>query len=128
MFHGGTNFGFYNGCSARGNTDLPQVTSYDYDALLNESGQPTEKYYLVQQAIKEVCPDVWQAKPRVKQLVNLGSFPIQKSVSFFHTKDDMMTPVYSSYPLTMETISNGYGYLLYDFELKNYHHDNKDLY
>lgn len=125
MFHGGTNFGFYNGCSARGNTDLPQVTSYDYDALLNESGQPTEKYYLVQQAIKEVCPDVWQAKPRVKQLVNLGSFPIQKSVSFFHTKDDMMTPVYSSYPLTMETISNGYGYLLYDFELKNYHHDNK---
>ncbi len=35
MFHGGTNFGFMNGCSARGTIDLPQVTSYDYDALLN---------------------------------------------------------------------------------------------
>ena len=29
MFHGGTNFGFMNGCSARGTLDLPQVTSYD---------------------------------------------------------------------------------------------------
>ncbi len=45
MFHGGTNFGFYNGCSARGELDLPQVTSYDYDALLTESGEPTEKYF-----------------------------------------------------------------------------------
>lgn len=125
MFHGGTNFGFYNGCSARGNTDLPQVTSYDYDALLNESGQPTEKYYLVQKAIKKVCPDVWQAEPRLKELDNVGSFPIDKSVSLFHTKDDIVKSTYSSYPLTMEQASSGYGYLLYDFELKNYHHENK---
>lgn len=34
MFQGGTNFGFYNGCSARGYTDLPQITSYNYDAIL----------------------------------------------------------------------------------------------
>ena len=47
MFHGGTNFGFMNGCSARGTIDLPQVTSYDYDALLNEAGNPTAKYMAV---------------------------------------------------------------------------------
>ena len=76
MFHGGTNFGFYNGCSARGNTDLPQITSYDYDALLNEAGQPTEKYYAVQRVIKEVCPSVWQAEPRTKTLKNLGTYPV----------------------------------------------------
>ena len=44
MFNGGTNFGFMNGCSARGTLDLPQVTSYDYDALLDEEGHPTAKY------------------------------------------------------------------------------------
>lgn len=44
MFHGGTNFGFMNGCSARGQKDLPQVTSYDYDAILDEAGNPTEKF------------------------------------------------------------------------------------
>ena len=34
MFHGGTNFGFYNGCSDNHGTHKPQITSYDYDALL----------------------------------------------------------------------------------------------
>lgn len=37
MFHGGTNFGFMNGCS-HGTIDLPQITSYDYDAPLDEQG------------------------------------------------------------------------------------------
>ena len=44
MFHGGTNFGFMNGCSARGTLDLPQVTSYDYGALLNEQGLSKSVY------------------------------------------------------------------------------------
>lgn len=39
MFQGGTNFGFYNGCSARGYTDLPQITSYNYDAILTGWGE-----------------------------------------------------------------------------------------
>ena len=125
MFHGGSNFGFYNGCSAREEKDLPQVTSYDYDALLTEAGEPTEKYYLVQQAIKEVCPDAWQAEPRTKTLKNLGSYPINKSVSFFQTKEQMITPVASAYPQTMEQLDTNYGYLLYDLELKNYQRENK---
>ena len=49
MFHGGTNFGFMNGCSARGTIDLPQVTSYDYDGLLDEAGNPTAKYFAVKE-------------------------------------------------------------------------------
>lgn len=125
MFHGGSNFGFYNGCSAREEKDLPQVTSYDYDALLTEAGEPTEKYYLVQQAIKEVCPDAWQAEPRTKTLKNLGRYPINKSVSFFQTKEQMITPVASAYPQTMEQLDANYGYLLYDLELKNYQRENK---
>lgn len=44
MFQGGTNFGFYNGCSARGEKDLPQVTSYDYDAVLTEWGNPQRSF------------------------------------------------------------------------------------
>lgn len=125
MFHGGTNFGFYNGCSARGAKDLPQVTSYDYDALLTEAGEPTEKYYAVQKAIKEVCPEVWQAQPRTKKLGNLGSFSVTASVSLFAVKDQMMTPKTTAYPLSMEEAGSGYGYLLYSFDLKNYHHENK---
>ncbi|WP_375178471.1 beta-galactosidase family protein [Enterococcus rotai] len=125
MFHGGTNFGFYNGCSARGVLDLPQVTSYDYDALLTEWGEPTEKYFRVQKAIKEVCPEVWQAEPRKKEPMNLGTYPVKESVSLFATKDQMIQAQQAMYPLSMEEAGEGYGYMLYSVELKNYFHENK---
>ncbi|MGP6145572.1 glycoside hydrolase family 35 protein [Jeotgalibaca sp. A122] len=125
MFHGGTNFGFNNGCSARGMTDLPQVTSYDYDALLTEDGQPTEKYFAVQRVIKEVCPDVWQAEPRRKTLKALGEFPVANAVGLFNTLDTIAKPIKSTYPLRMEEAGSGYGYMLYKMTLKNYHRENR---
>ncbi len=67
MFHGGTNFSFMNGCSARGQIDLPQVTSYDYDAILDEAGNPTKKFYILQQRLKEVYPELEYAEPLVKE-------------------------------------------------------------
>ncbi|MHC5249127.1 glycoside hydrolase family 35 protein [Enterococcus sp. LJL90] len=125
MFHGGTNFGFYNGCSARVEKDLPQVTSYDYDALLTEWGAPTEKYFAVQRAIKEVCPDVWQGQPRHKTLVNLGSYSVKESVSLFQTVDKIAEKIETAYPLTFESAGSGYGYLLYSADLKNYLKENR---
>jgi beta-galactosidase len=44
MFHGGTNFGFTNGANDHG-TYRPIITSYDYDAPLDEAGNPTAKYW-----------------------------------------------------------------------------------
>ncbi|XP_075232836.1 beta-galactosidase-1-like protein 2 [Lycorma delicatula] len=50
MFHGGTNFGFMNGANQwmhKGVIDYqPDTTSYDYDALLSEHGDYTEKYFM----------------------------------------------------------------------------------
>ncbi|MFR1676938.1 MAG: glycoside hydrolase family 35 protein, partial [Fusobacterium sp.] len=43
MFHGGTNFGFMNGANYH-DEQRCTVTSYDYDALLTEAGDLTEKY------------------------------------------------------------------------------------
>jgi beta-galactosidase len=43
MYHGGTNFGFMNGANYA--PYQPTVTSYDYDAPLNESGDPTPKFF-----------------------------------------------------------------------------------
>ena len=98
--------------------DLPQVTSYDYDALLTEAGEPTEKYFHVQRAIKEVCPEVWQAEPRRKTFGSLGTFPVQNSVSLLAVKDQMMTAQETMYPITMEEAESGYGYMLYSVNLK----------
>ena len=43
MFHGGTNFGFTAGANFSDKYQ-PDVTSYDYDAPLDEAGRPTPKY------------------------------------------------------------------------------------
>lgn len=58
MFHGGTNFGFTAGANKydiKNNSDyIPQLTSYDYDAPLDESGDPTEKYFVIKKLLEEV--------------------------------------------------------------------------
>jgi beta-galactosidase len=120
MFHGGTNFGFYNGCSARDDRDLPQVTSYDYDALLNEWGNPTEKYYAVQRAIAEVCPEVEQFEPRVKEMGAYGTVEVADQVSLFSVIEDIKEPVTTTYPLPMEKLGTGLGYAYYETSLTNY--------
>ncbi|WP_025158412.1 glycoside hydrolase family 35 protein [Leifsonia aquatica] len=50
MFHGGTNFGFTNGANDKG-VYQPIVTSYDYDAPLDEAGEPTEKFWAFRDVI-----------------------------------------------------------------------------
>lgn len=64
MAHGGTNFGFTAGASGEYNKPTkfqPLVTSYDYDAPINEMGGPTEKFYalrlLIQSYTSSKIPD-----------------------------------------------------------------------
>jgi beta-galactosidase len=50
MFHGGTNFGLTNGANDKG-VYRPTATSYDYDAPLDEAGNPTAKYFAFREVI-----------------------------------------------------------------------------
>ena len=115
-FHGGTNFGFMNGCSARGVTDLPQVTSYDYDALLDEQGNPTPKYFAVQKMMETYYPEYQQMKPLTKESFELRDIALSEKVSLFETLADLAQPVESLYPVKMEDLGQSYGYLLYRTE------------
>lgn len=113
MFHGGTNFGFMNGCSARGVIDLPQITSYDYGAPLNEQGNPTEKYYALQKMIHDNYPDIQQMAPLVKPSLEIKNIPLTNKVSLFATLDTISEPIHAKYPKTMEELGQNTGYLLY---------------
>jgi beta-galactosidase len=55
MFHGGTNFGLTNGANDKG-TYQPIVTSYDYDAPLDEAGNPTAKYWAFRDVLAKYAP------------------------------------------------------------------------
>jgi beta-galactosidase len=55
MVHGGTNFGTTNGANDKGRFD-PIVTSYDYDAPIDESGHPTAKFHAFRDVIAKYAP------------------------------------------------------------------------
>ncbi|MGC5221604.1 glycoside hydrolase family 35 protein [Micromonospora sp. DT81.3] len=55
MVHGGTNFALTNGANDKGRY-LPIVTSYDYDAPIDEAGHPTEKFFAFRDVIAKYAP------------------------------------------------------------------------
>ncbi|TDD53298.1 beta-galactosidase [Kribbella antibiotica] len=55
MVHGGTNFGLTNGANDKG-VYRPTVTSYDYDAPLDEAGRPTAKFHAFRDVIARHAP------------------------------------------------------------------------
>lgn len=62
VVHGGTNFGFTAGANAGhdGSRFQPVITSYDYDAPIDEAGRPTPKYHafraLMLETVRAVPP------------------------------------------------------------------------
>lgn len=55
MYFGGTNFGFWAGANDWGiGGYMSDITSYDYDAPMDEAGNPTEKYMTLRNVIKKV--------------------------------------------------------------------------
>ena len=116
MFHGGTNFGFMNGCSARGTIDLPQVTSYDYDALLNEAGNQLLNTWQLKKWWRLYYPEYPQLEPLYKESMEVENIPLVEKVSLFETLDSLTSPIESLYPKKMEELGQSYGYLLYRTE------------
>lgn len=113
MFQGGTNFGFFNGCSVRHDTDLPQVTSYDYDAPVREWGEPSEKYYLLQKVISQYPHASPICAPILPQLTAYSSTPLKNAVSLFNTLENISTCYESPFTQSMEQLGQYYGYILY---------------
>lgn len=53
MFHGGTNFGFTSGAKYEKPNYLFVTTSYYFNAILDEAGDPTENYFKIKKLLKE---------------------------------------------------------------------------
>ncbi|MGT2811053.1 glycoside hydrolase family 35 protein [Streptococcus minor] len=118
MFHGGTNFGFMNGCSARGQKDLPQVTSYDYDAILDEAGNPTRKFYLIQEKMKEVYPHLDYQEPLIKEARAYPQASLKDKTTLFSNLEQLSKKSSSFYPQNMEELGQNTGYIFYQTKLE----------
>ncbi|WP_314064718.1 beta-galactosidase [uncultured Vagococcus sp.] len=111
MFHGGTNFGFSNGANYYGKL-LPDTTSYDYDAPLNEYGEPTDKYVAFQKVIQgyrqfeiEEIPPISRLSPRRLSLTAQTGL----TSNLIHIASEYT----GTYPLNMEAMDQPFGYVYY---------------
>lgn len=116
MFHGGTNFGFYNGAGCR-EKYLPTVTSYDYDAPVSESGDLTEKYFQVRDVIAKYAPVDPDLLPQPIPKKAYGKVELTQQASLWDAVDQISKPVFSTYPETMDNLGQDYGFVLYRTEL-----------
>src|SRR5688572_11212889 len=82
MFHGGSTRGYMNG--ANSNKDYPyeaQISSYDYDAPLDEAGNPTHKFLLFRKMIEKNLPKGGKLPPVPKAKTSIAINSIQLTES-----------------------------------------------
>lgn len=118
MFEGGTNFGFMNGSNYYDEL-TPDVTSYDYDALLTEAGDFTEKYYKFQKVIGKYAP-----VPKVEFTTRIqkkayGKLTAVSQTGLMQNLANIAQPVVDKFPVCMEKCGQGYGYILYHSVLRH---------
>jgi beta-galactosidase len=114
MFHGGTNFGFYNGANCQQPDQYePTITSYDYDALLTESGEPSEKYFAVREVLARYADIGELTLPEPIAAKAYGRVNMTGQASLLSQLDKLTTAVHSTCPEPMEKLGQDYGFILY---------------
>lgn len=119
MFFGGTNFEFSSGADYSNlNGYRPYLTSYDYDAPLDEAGDVTPKYNAIRDVIKDFFSlpkniSVPDAAPKIE----LPSMQLKPQTTLFSKWSrfilgNQTEP--SKSPLTFEQINQGCGFVLYE--------------
>ena len=110
VFHGGTNFGMMAGASASTGNYRGNVTSYDYDAPLDEAGHPTPKFFAYRDLILKYSKQPKLPVPKVPDVVAIPEFEISPAGNFWM---NLPKPIPSEELLTMEQVDQAYGYILY---------------
>lgn len=124
MFIGGTNFGFTSGANHY-EKFAPDVTSYDYDALLTECGDVTEKYKAVREVIREATGKELPPIPKDREKKAYGKVALTRSAGLLSNLDALSSPIHSDVPRAMEEYGIGYGYIAYRSVLNRDYRDAK---
>ena len=113
VIHGGTNFGFTAGANSGGGGYQPDVTSYDYDAPINEQGNPTAKFF----ALRDLIAQYAGAVPEVPKPVPAMDLPEIAMGAFTSVWANLPKPVLSVQPKPFEGYSQDYGCIVYKTKL-----------
>jgi len=114
MVHGGTSFGQMAGASQSTGAYRGNVTSYDYDAPIDEAGHPTPKFYAYRDVILKYTHEKPLPVPPATPVIAIPEFTLQPTDSLWQL---LPPPVKSEQPITMEQLDQAYGYVLYRKQL-----------
>ncbi|XP_058467992.1 beta-galactosidase-like isoform X2 [Malaya genurostris] len=118
MFYGGTNFGFTAGANDGGpGRYMPDTTSYDYDAPLDEAGDPTPKYIAIRKVISEFFPMPNVLVPNVTCKLSISPVllePIDTVLNKNVLQTIASSEVFNVYPLSFEALNQNSGLVLYE--------------
>ena len=123
MFHGGTSFGFMSGANWDHQTYEPDVTSYDYDSPLSESGALTKKFHAFRDVIAKHRPDASIPDPPAPlPTIDIPQFEMEKIAALWdigRRNVGEQPPQMLDRPRNMEALGQSYGYTLYRTTLKS---------
>ncbi|XP_036174507.1 beta-galactosidase-1-like protein isoform X2 [Myotis myotis] len=105
MFHGGTNFGYWNGADEKGHF-LPITTSYDYDAPISEAGDVTFKLFALRNVISQFQEIPLGPLPPPSPKMMLGPLTLHLDgylLDFLHLLCPQ-GPIHSILPMTFEAV------------------------
>jgi beta-galactosidase len=114
MVHGGTTFGWMNGANSGAEGYQPDVSSYDYDAPIDEAGRLRPKYFALREMIAEVTHRTLPPVPASPPMITFPAVELTASRSLL---SDLKGTVYTDSPVTMEELDQAYGYILYRTEV-----------
>ena len=109
MTHGGTSFGHWAGGNSPGL--WPDVTSYDYDAPINEYGLATPKYYLLRDTLQHYAETKLPAVPKAP--MPIIAIPEVELTEHVPLEAGIDTTLVSKTPLPFEELDMGWGTVLY---------------
>lgn len=117
MFHGGSTRGFMNGANMNRRAPYsPQVSSYDYDAPLDEAGNATDKFYAFREVIEKHLP-AGQALPAIpvkRKTMAVTGIKLSRYAGVF---TNLPKGIVAEKPLCFEELNQAYGFVLYRTKL-----------
>lgn len=113
MTHGGTSFGHWAGANSPG--FQPDVTSYDYDAPINEYGHATPKYHELRNMMQKYSDKKLPSVP--KPIAPIITMPEFKLTEFAPLANGADKTVNSKDTKTFEDLDMGWGTVVYTVEL-----------
>lgn len=117
MTHGGTSFSHWAGANSPG--FAPDVTSYDYDAPINEYGQPTAKFWKLRKVMEKYnngkkLPDVPKSP---MDIITIPKFNLSEHSQLLNGLDSVVVTKNSDKMLTFEDMNMGWGSMVYIADL-----------